>query len=163
MKNFMKKGIVAGVAVAAVVASASVPSLAQAPSPEDRAKNAVDTRQSVFKLLGWNMGPLGGMLRNQVPFDAATAKTNGENIAALGKMIPALFEMDTREFDVDTEALDGIWGAKGDFDNKAKALVDAANNLVKVADGGNEGAVKGAMAQVGKACGSCHDDFRMDQ
>jgi len=163
MKTLMKKGIIAGVAIAAVVASASVPSLAQAPSPEDRAKTAVDTRQSVFKLLGWNMGPLGGMLRNQVPFDAATAKTAGENMSALGKMIPALFEMDTREFDVKTEALDGIWGAKGDFDKKAMALVTAADNLVKVADSGNEGAVKGAMAQVGKACGSCHDDFRMDQ
>lgn len=163
MKKVIKKGLIATAAVAITVASSSIPSMAQkAPTPEDRAKNAVEVRQSLFKLLGFNMGPLGGMLRNLTPFDAATAKTNGENIEALAKMIPAVFAMDTREFKVKTEALDRIWGAKANFDGKAKDLEKAAQALVMAADGGNEGATKAAMAGVGKACGSCHDDFRQD-
>ena len=163
MRNYVKKGLIATAAIA-ITAAVSVPSMAQMkqPTPEERANHAVDTRQSVFKLLAFNMGPLGGMLRNLTPFDAATAKTNGENIEALGKMIPAVFTMDTREFKVKTEALDRIWGAKATFDGKANDLVMAAQALVKAADSGDEGATKAAMAGVGKACGSCHDDFRQD-
>jgi cytochrome c556 len=32
--------------------------------------------------------------------------------------------------------------------------------LVAASKSGNEGAVKTAIGDVGKACGACHDDFR---
>lgn len=133
------------------------------PTPEEQAQSAIETRQAVFKLLGWNMGPLGGMLRGNVDFDAAVVETNMSRIASLGPMIPDLFASDTSEFDsLETEALDNIWTNMDDFADKASALVDAANAAVETAAGGDDRATRQAIAAVGQACGSCHDDFRLD-
>mgnify|MGYP003527198681 CR=1 FL=1 len=68
MKRLLSFGI------AAALATVSVATLAQdaaPPSPEQQAKSAVEARQGLFKVMGTQMGPIGGMLRNRVPFDAA--------------------------------------------------------------------------------------------
>jgi cytochrome c556 len=36
----------------------------------------------------------------------------------------------------------------------------AVGALGAAAKGGNEGAIKAAIGDVGKACGNCHDNFR---
>lgn len=163
MNSFKKIGLAAIGSLAVGLAGGIAPTGAQqAPTPEEQAQNAVETRQAVYKLLGWNMGPMGGMLRNKVPFDAALVEQNAHRIASLAGMIPSLFEMDTREFDVETEALPRIWEGKDAFDGKAKDLVAAAEALATTAAGGDEGATRAAIAKVGQACGSCHDDYRLE-
>lgn len=160
MKKLAKMGLIGMVAATAVAATA----VAQPapPTPEQQAANATDTRQAVFLLLGWNMDPMAGMLRGNTEFDAAVVQANATNIAGLATMIPALFALDTREFDVDTKALDSVWGSKADFDAKAVALEEAANAAVEAAAGGDAAATRAAIGRIGQACGSCHDDFRAD-
>lgn len=160
MKHSVKMGILA--AAAALAAAGAASAQPAPPTPEQQAANQTETRQAVFKLLGWNMGPMSGMLRNQVPFDAAVVQTNAANIAGLGEMIPALFVPDTREFEVDTKALDSIWAGKDAFDAKAVALVTAANAAVAAAASGDAAATRAAIGAIGQACGSCHDDYRAD-
>ncbi len=48
----------------------------EAPSAEQQAVMATENRQAVFKLLGVHMGPIVGMARGQVEFDAALAERN---------------------------------------------------------------------------------------
>ena len=133
-----------------------------APSPEQQAAAAADTRQALFKLLRHNLGPLAGMARG-APFDAAVAERNALRIAALAPMIPELLTPDTRGFDVVTEALDLIWeGNLGDIEVKAQALVDAATNFAGIAAGGDMGATLGAFRSLGGACANCHDTYRVD-
>jgi cytochrome c556 len=127
---------------------------------KDPNQTAVDARQSVFKVLSFELAPLSGMLRNQVPFDAATAKTNANNIAALARIIPATFAKDTHSAGLKSQALDTIWTSMDAFTAKAKELETAADGLAKAADSGNEGQIKQAIGAIGKACGSCHDQFR---
>jgi cytochrome c556 len=135
------------------------------PTPEQKAQQSVELRQSVFKLLDWNNKPMGAMLRGQAPFDAGVVKTNATNIANLAEMIPALFTADTSSFtSVKTEALNNIWTNKADFDAKAKALIDAATALSAAAgSGGDAAALRPAVITMGKACGSCHDNFRQKE
>ena len=159
MKNFAKVGTALAFSFAAAMAATAQPA---PPSPEEQAASAIDLRQSAFKLMGYNMGPLGGMLRGNVPFDAAVAEANASHIASLGEMLPALFANDTSSFDLETEALDSIWGSMDAFNEKAEALVTAANAAAETAAGGNEGQTKAALGRIGQACGSCHDDFRVD-
>lgn len=133
-----------------------------APTPEQVAAAAADTRQSVFKLLRHNLGPIAGMARGE-PFDAAIAERNARRIAALAPMIPELLTPDTRGFDVETEALDLIWeGNLDDIGVKAQALVDAANSFADVAAGGDMAATLGAFRSLGGACANCHDTYRVD-
>ncbi|MFK7864651.1 MAG: cytochrome c [Pseudohongiellaceae bacterium] len=133
-----------------------------APTPEQQAAGAVDTRKSVFKLLRFNLIPLVGMAQG-APFDAAVAERNGRRIAALAPMIPDLFAHDTRDFDVETTALDKIWDNQPDFSDKAQALVDNATAFADAAATGERGATLGAFRALGGSCGNCHDDYRVDE
>lgn len=135
----------------------------EGPTPADRAASATETRQAVFKLLRFNMGPIAGMARGKVEFDAALAERNARRMAALAPMIPDLFAtMDTREFDVQTLALPIIWDNMDEFAGNASKLAEAAAGFADVAAGGDKAATMSAFRSVGSACGNCHDRFRAD-
>jgi cytochrome c556 len=78
-------------------------------------------------------------------------------------MIPELFTaMDTREYDVETEALPVIWEQFDLFQQRAQALVDGANEFAEIAAGGDRMATLGAIRALGANCGNCHETFRVD-
>jgi cytochrome c556 len=154
------------VGVAAALATMSVMAVSQGapggpPNPAAQAKTAIETRQAVFKLINNQNGPIGGMLRNRVEFDAAVVARNAARIEMLATMIPDLFVTDTRQFkDTKTLALDGIWASQADFKAKADGLNKAAAALAEVAKTGDKANTLKAAADVGKACGACHDNYR---
>ncbi|MEO8308249.1 MAG: cytochrome c [Pseudomonadota bacterium] len=160
----MNRLIRIGVALAASAASA----LAAAqggppgpPSPEAQAASAIGARQGLYKLMATQFGPIGGMLRGTVPFDAAVVARNAPRIATLGEIIPEMFTSDTHTFTATkSAALPAIWTSQADFKSKADALVKAANDLGAAAKGGDKAATLAAAGAVGKACGSCHDNYR---
>jgi cytochrome c556 len=153
-----------GVAAMVSLGSISVAVSQDAPAtPEDQAKEAILTRQGLFKLMGWQMAPLGAMLRNKMPFDAAVAQKSAQRMEALSAMIPDAFAMDTRKFTgTKTGALEGVWVSKADFTAKANEMNKAAAALSAAAKTGDKAATLKAAGAVGKACGSCHDDFRQE-
>lgn len=159
----LKKSVILASAISVLGSGLMFNAFAQdGPTPEQVAVAATETRQAVFKLLVHNLGPIAGMARG-APFDAAIAERNARRIAALAPMIPELLTPDTREFDVETEALDLIWeGNLDDIAVKAQALVDAANNFADIASGGDMGATLGAFRSLGGACANCHDTYRVD-
>ncbi len=129
---------------------------------QKQAERAVETRQSVLHLMGWNMAPLGAMARGRIEFDAARVETNAARLQALTGMMTDAFAADTRGNAVTTEALDLIWEQPDDFAAKIEAAIDASNRLVDVAATGDEGAMREAIGNLGSSCGSCHDDYRVD-
>ncbi len=159
MNRFVKSSLImlcSMAPVAAVLAQDAAP-----PTPEQAAQQAVDLRQGLLKVMGYYMAPLGGMLKNKVPFDAAAAGKSATKISQLGGMIPDVFQTDTRKITtLKTKAQDGIWTNQADFAAKADDLVKAATALGEAAKGGDKGATLKAAGAVGKACGACHDNFR---
>ena len=159
MKRVVKLSLLAicsSVAVTAVIAQ-------NAPqTPEQEAQAAVDTRQGLQKVMGFEfVGPLGGMLKGKVPYDAAVVAKNAANVAALASMQPDIFSFDTRKFNLKTKAREGIWTNKADFDARSNDMVKAANEAVMVAkSGGDKDALKKAIMGMGKGCAGCHDNFR---
>ncbi len=162
MKRFFGRrgAAVLGLTALGLLGIATAIAAESAPTPEDQAKNAVDVRQSIFKLQGWNMDPMAGMLRRRIPFDAKVIEQNAKRIEALASMIPDAFKVDTRSFNVESDALPLIWDQKSDFDMKAQALVMASQALAEAAASGDQSKTVPAIANVGKACGACHDKFR---
>ena len=74
MNRFAKSSLIALCALVPVTAV-----LAQeAQTPEQQADAAVLTRQGLLKVMGMYMAPLGGMLKNKVPLDAAVVTKSGE-------------------------------------------------------------------------------------
>jgi len=76
--------IFASLAVASFVFAAGV-GAAQADGP-----NPVKYRQGVFQAVAWNFGPLVGMVKGKMDFNADMVKANAENLVALGKMMPVV-------------------------------------------------------------------------
>lgn len=158
----VKSGLVkVGLATLCTMAVASTTFAQGAPaSPEQQAQQAVDLRQSVFKLIGYSFDPIGLMLKNKIPFDAALAQKSATRLEMLAPMIGETFQTDTRKFQLKTKAREGIWSNKAEFTAKDDGLSKAAAGLSAAAKSGDKKATMQAAAQVGKACGACHDDFR---
>ena len=133
----MLKQIV-GIGLVVISASGVISVSAQQaePTPEELAAQAADTRQSLFKLLRYNLNMISGMARGTVAFDAAVAERNANRIAELAPMIPELFAADTRAYNIETEALPIIWDRMDEFTEKANNLVNAANTFAATARGG---------------------------
>jgi len=158
--SVLKKSILA-ISVSATL-MASMVALAQPASSEKHAIYATELRQSVFKLLGSNMGPLGAMAKGKIPVDAAVVEKNAIRINQLSLMIADYTRTDTSKFDVKTEALAKIWQDPEHFSKDIDKLSLASTNLIAAAKSGDEGAIKKAIGGVGKTCGGCHDHFKKD-
>jgi cytochrome c556 len=150
-----------GLAAMCCVAAISVGMAQGGPqTPDQQAKGAVKVRQSLFEVQSFAFAPLGAMLKRAMPFNAQAAETAAKRIEMTSSMIPDVFKFDTRKFMVMTKARDDIWSNQADFTQKADALHTAAQNLEMAAMSGDQGATMKAAIAVGKACGSCHDEFR---
>jgi cytochrome c556 len=162
MKRVQKLGRMA-VAVSAVAISALA--LAQAggvAKNEAEAKAAIEARQQVFKDIKKANEPLQDMLKNKREIDAAVIKANTAELQKLATKIPPAFAVDTRAFkETKTRAQDGIWSSQADFAAKADAFGKAVANLTAVADSGDKVAIKKAVADMGKSCGACHDNYQV--
>lgn len=126
------------------------------------AKQATEMRQAVYKLLASNIGPLGAMARGKIPMDKAVVEKNATRINQLSLMITDYMKVDTRKFDVNTEALATSWTKPELLDKKANALTMASANLMAVVNSGDTKAIKKAIGGIGRTCGGCHDDFKQD-
>ena len=126
---------------------------------DERAQKAIETRQGLLKVVGHYFGPIVGMAKGQVPFDAATVSANANKIAQLAPMIPDVFAMDTRSSGVSSDALGGIWEDSDDYKAKAATATERALALAAAADQG-QGAFLKAVGGLGSACKGCHEDYR---
>lgn len=132
------------------------------PNPEAAARSAIEARQAIFKLIGNQNGPIGGMNRPNAPApDLAVVARNAARIQMLADMIPEFFTANpTAPAAVRTRALPVIWTGAADFKAKSEALSKAAGAVAAAAKSGNVDATKTAARDVTTACGACHDTYR---
>ncbi len=158
----MKKLLVLAILAASTAAVMNVNAQGRQQTPEEQAASAVTTRKAVMRLLSFNNGPINGMARGQVAFDAAVAERNALRVASLASMIVEVFgAMDTRAYDVSTTALPAVWDNSEEFAQKAEAMIQAANTFAAIAARGDQTETIAAIREFGGNCGSCHDSFRV--
>ncbi len=131
------------------------------------AQSAADTvaaRQSQFKLLAFNIGPLVGMAQGNMPYDAAMAQAAADNLVAVASLNQArLWPEGTDSMAMDgTRALPAIWDDLEDFTTKFEALRTGVAEM-QTAAGQDLDALRGALGGVGGACTACHDAYRQPQ
>jgi cytochrome c556 len=143
----------------------TVGALAQAAGTDDalkRAKKIEHLRGSVMSLVGWNVGPMVAIIKEQAPYDQAVFRKQAPRITALARMVDELFEEDLRAFDLKTEAKPAIWDDRAEFSRLAGQLVDNSQSLENIAGAGDEAATKKAFLAVLDSCKACHDKFKAD-
>jgi cytochrome c556 len=148
----MKRWGMLGIAAAAALASGAA--LAQSVKPED----AIKYRQGVLRAIGWNFGPMGAMVKGEIPFDKAKFARNAERVAVLSPMPWEGFTPGTESGE--TRAKPEIWLDMEKYKKLAEKTEAEAKKLAEVAKTGDEAGMKAQFNEVAKSCKACHDDFR---
>lgn len=119
----------------------------------------IKQRQNLMKKNNDNAKIVLEMVKGQKPFDPQAVEAAFDQWADTARQLPDLFPENSKTGE-DTRASPKIWEDKADFnsniDEFAKAVADNRANAVSSLDG-----LKAAMSSVGKACGDCHEDYRM--
>ena len=119
-------------------------------------------RQGEMQLRAYNVGPLFGMAKGKIEYDAALASKLANNLKTqLSLDIGGTWKQGT---DVDaypgkTTALGKIWSTYPEISNYGKKYANAVNELADAAGNGLD-ALKPKISAVGKTCKGCHDEFR---
>lgn len=147
-------GMVMGCAMG-VLASAKAGDAAPVANP----KAMVKYREASMKVMGGHMGALSAIVKGEVPFNDQML-AHAEGLLAMSKTIPSAFPAGTGPDKVPSESKPAIWKEWDKFVAASKTMETESAKLVELAKAGNYDAAKAQFANVGKACGSCHDAYR---
>ena len=120
----------------------------------------VKQRQAGMTMVGKYWGPIAGMASGKTPYNGETVARNAPILEVLSKLPWDGFNENTK--DTKSHALPAVWTDNAKFKTASERMQTAVAQLSKVSKG-DEATVKAALADVGKSCGGCHDDFREKQ
>ena len=118
----------------------------------------ISYRRNVMKSIADNMGAIGDILKNKLPMNAHLVD-HAKNVERSAAMIAKAFEKQVNDHK-EGGAKDDIWKDMAKFKEKADTLTKEAGAFVAAMSGGDTATIMGQMQKVGKACKSCHEDFR---
>lgn len=126
-------------------------------------ERAIKARQAHMSLNGFNIGPIGAMAQDRIPYDAAVASAAAANLAALASMSEDRYWIEGTDSSVEgNRAKAEIWSDRAGFDAEMVKLAAATADLAAVAGDGLD-AMKAAFGPVGRTCGSCHEGYRVPE
>ena len=128
------------------------------PTPAER---AVGYRQGVFHAIAWNFGPMAGMVKGEMPFDAKDFALRAERVAFLSTLPLEGFIPDSRVGK--TDAKQEIWDNMDDFKSKMETFQTEAAKLAEAAKTASAvDSLKPQFGKVGQSCKDCHDNYKED-
>ena len=146
----------------AAICAAALIGLSIAPSgyaQDKRQQQILSYRQGNMALVGANFGPMGAMLKGELPFNLDQVRAYAKDLAAVTSINMMRGYPDGSEGGK-TKAKPDIWLDMDDFKEQMQNLSNAAAQLNAVAASGNQTAVKKQMKAVSKTCKSCHGDYK---
>ena len=118
----------------------------------------VKQRQAAMTLQGKYLGPIGGMLKGNIPYNADIVARNATFLENLSRMPWDGFDPSTQG--EKTKAKPEIYKDMAKFKVAWETLEAEASKLGAAARAKDEAGVRATFGGVAKACGSCHDAFR---
>lgn len=120
----------------------------------------VKQRQAAMTLQGKYLGPIGGMLKGSIPYNAEIVARNASYLEVLTKL--AWDGFDPRTKDEKTKAKSEVYSQPDKFKAAYEALQSETAKLAAAAKAGDQNAVRATFGNVARACSNCHDNFRQD-
>lgn len=145
------------IAIAATLLAATAAHAQQAPKPEQLIK----WRQSAYQVVAWNAGRVKTNVEGSYNKDEVVRAANA--IAAVANSgLPSLFApgSETGKGWKDTSVKAALFTDTAGVAAAQAAFGKEANELARVAQGGDVAAVKAQLAALQKTCKACHDDYR---
>jgi cytochrome c556 len=138
---------------------------ATAYSARDPLINAIKARQGQMQLRQFNLGPLFGMAKGKIDYDAEMATILAGNLKLMLDLDNGRAwaqGSDNENYAGKTRALPKIWTTYPEIADYGKKFAMAVNEMAAVAGDGRD-ALKSKLGAVGKACKGCHDEFREEE
>jgi cytochrome c556 len=154
--SIVKRKVLAAI-IAVTAAGAAI-------AAEMKPEYLVKVRQSGYTFMAWNMGKIKAQtVENTAPFNKDEVAAAANAIAAIANSgMGALYAPGTEKATGwhETKALPELFTDKEGVKKVAMAFNKEANELAKVAAGGDAAAIKAQYGKVGEACKGCHDKFK---
>ena len=113
-------------------------------------------RSKLMQNIRLEFSVLARMSRERIEFDESLATSSRLNLLRFAASTPAIFEDD--DLPINSEALPAIWENWNDFSSKSEDLEFALEGV----DTSTLIDLRGSLGNVGAACGSCHQKYRMN-
>ncbi len=139
-----------------------VPTIALSQSKPDKEDKAILARQGYMKLVVWEAGPLFGMAKGDMDYNADEAKARAANLKALSQYpVENLFLPGTSNADRPgkTRSLPAIWQDSAGVTKAYEQWRSAIDGVVDAA-GKGQNELATAVGALGKSCGACHKPYR---
>jgi cytochrome c556 len=122
--------------------------------------SVIQDRQAHYKEIGKAAKDINDTLNAPTP-DVAKIQGDARVIDQLAPQVPTWFPAGSGpEAGVKTQAKPDIWTHPADFKAAAAGLAEAARQFDLAAAGGDLAAIRAGYGSLGKACKTCHDQFR---
>lgn len=151
MQSFLKP-------FAGVVIMAGIAGTAHAQAPFAKPEQAIKYRQSAMFIMAQHFGRIGAVVKGERPYNKDEVAKNAAVAAEMSKLPWEGFVAGTDKGE--THAKPEIWSNAAKFKTDAEKMEQEMGKLAQVAKGGDLNAVKAQFGATGKACKSCHDDFK---
>jgi cytochrome c556 len=144
-----------------VLAAAVLPGAALAQGQPTQAEKLLKYRKALYQAIVFNVGPMGAMAADKMPFDSADFATRASRVADLTPMLAESYAPETQGV-ANSKLKPEAWQNRADFDAKMKDLVDTSAALAQVAKGGDPAKSKAAFFDMANSCKACHDKYKAD-
>jgi cytochrome c556 len=144
-----------------VAASIALTGAALADGPPSKAEKILAYRKALYQVIVWNVGPMGAMAQDKVPFNAPEFELRAGRVAELTPMLAESYSPESKGVE-NSKLKPEMWANRADFDAKLKDLVDRSAALAEVAKTGDPAKTKAAFFSMADACKACHDKYKAD-
>ena len=144
----------ATILLTAILASGSVPA-------HEHATGLTAERMQVMKDMASHMKALAAMLDGRAPYDAQAARRHAlalhESCHEMAGQFP------DASHDHHSRAAPAVWAQPERFEAQMGNLGRVVTELVSATASGQRGIVRQRFLEVGRACASCHETFRLPE
>ena len=156
--KFSSKSTITAATLCIAVAASTLAFAGSHGASKEQLKDAMEYRQSTFKMVRHHFGSMAAMVKGKVEYDADAFAKNADAVAMLSQLAGNGFV--TEGTHKKSRAKKAIWENKEDFAEKVTDFQTAAAALAESAKSGDLDKAKAAFGGVGKTCKGCHTDYR---
>lgn len=129
---------------------------------DDPNLDLISARQSHMTLRSYFLGPLVGMAKGEIPYDAGKAAKLAGDLKLLGDLdVGSAWApgTDKDKYPNKTTALASIWASDSEIADYGKKYHTAVDSLANAAGNGLD-QLRATIGDVGDSCKGCHDEYR---
>jgi cytochrome c556 len=114
-----------------LIAAAVSATLVSGASAQMKPETPIEYRQGVYRVIGWNFGPMAAMVKGDVPYDKEAFAKRAANVATMAPMVLEGFGPGTDK-GAPTKAKPEIWTKMDDFKSKLAKMNEEATKLAAI-------------------------------